>query len=156
MAFKLTKPEGIFVGLASLNLTKNSWRVQFDGGHDFHDLVDYGHGAEGTVVWMRFTVTQDNKPVVVEGEWDIAANTQTIKTGEPGGDLTVMTQEPFNGKPFIEPGFDGGHGSHVWLRYGVTPGDKTKEYRFQAPIHIDLGKLGNILSALGVIDPTHI
>lgn len=100
----LNSPEGVCVGLDALNLTPKSWDVQFDGGKTKHPIVDYGHGAMETTVWPRFTLTQDNVPVVLQGEWDLTSKKQTLKKGSSAATLKVMAQKPFNANSFIEPG----------------------------------------------------
>lgn len=154
----LNSPEGVYVGLDALNLTPKSWDVQFDGGKTKHPIVDYGHGARETTVWLRFTVTQDNIPVVLQGEWDLASKKQTLKKGSSAATLKVVSQIPFNDNPFIEPGISH-DGSQVWFRYGEhapgddhTPsGDHTKEYRFHTPIHVDSGRIGSFLEKIALL-----
>ena len=152
MSFHLTGPEGIYAGLDALNLTSKSWDVQFDGGKDKHSVVDYGHGADAAsaTAWLRFTVTQDDVNVVLQGDWDFVNNIQTMSVGATAATLKAVSQLPFNNKPFIDPGISE-DGSQVWFRYGETKaGNHTKEYRFHAPIHVDAGQIAGLLKTLGV------
>ena len=90
MTFKLTGPEGIYAGLDALNLGKNNWKVQFDGGKDDTPVEAYGHGVNGTSLWLRFTVSQAGATVVIEGDWDLSDNRQTIKVGTTEANLAVV------------------------------------------------------------------
>ena len=151
--FNLNGPEGVYVGLDALKLDAGSWKVQFDGGKPQSPVIDYGHGADGTVIWLRFSVSEGGATVVLQGDWDLSTNTQTLKKGSSVATLQAVTQKPFNGCPFIDPGNDGAKGSHVWFRYGVASAgaDKTKEYTFRTPLHVDLGRVGDLLKLLGVL-----
>jgi len=152
MSFNLSAAEAVYVGLDGLNLDPKSWQVQFDGLKPENPVAEYGHGADGATgtAWLRFTVSQEGANVVLQGNWNLLTGEQTLQAGSSAADLKTVTQKPFNNKPFIEPGIDA-LGSHVWLRHGVTESNKTKEYRFQTPLHLDLGKTGDALKLLGLL-----
>ncbi len=91
-------------------------------------------------------------PVVLQGECDLASDTQTLKKGSSVATLKVVSQKSFNGKPFIDPGISK-DGSQVWFRYGehTTDGDHTKEYCFRTLIHLDSGRIASFLVKLGLL-----
>lgn len=154
MSFNLNGPEGVYAGIDALNLTSGSWDVQFDGGKTKHTVAEYGHGADvhTATAWLRFGVLQEGATVILQGDWDFANNIQTLSKGSTVANLQVMSQLPFNDKPFIDPGISS-DGSQVWFRYGEnTPtGQHTKEYRFHSPIHCDSKQIANLLKLLGKV-----
>ena len=132
----ITNAQALFAGLALLNLTKDSWKVQFDGSPSFGDgeITGYEHSFDGDVAVLTFALKHKGTPVTISGQWDIPSDTPAVaRDGAP------EATPPGNGHPFIEPGFDGLNGSHVWLRYGVPAAAgvpaATREFRFQAAVN---------------------